>query len=76
MEKQKQGIVTLATAEAEYVALESATQEALLVRQFLAEIKSESLEEPIVIFSCYGEISSFMDEPSTCQLNITIIEMR
>ena len=47
---KKQGMVALSTAEAEYVALASATQEALWLNQLLAEINYESSDEPMVIY--------------------------
>ena len=38
---KKQGVVALSTAEAEYVALASATQEALWIRQLMTELTPE-----------------------------------
>ena len=45
---KKQATVALSTAEAKYVALSTATQEAIWPRRLLADV-SESLEGPIVI---------------------------
>ena len=45
---KKQATVALSTAEAEYVALSTATQEAIWLRRLLADV-GEPLEEPIVI---------------------------
>ena len=46
---QKQRCVALSTAEAEYVAMYSATQEAMWLRQLIAEITS-SKETPILVY--------------------------
>ena len=45
---KKQATVALSTAEAEYVALSAATQEAIWLRRLLTDV-GESLEDPIVI---------------------------
>ena len=45
---KKQATVALSIAEAEYVALSTATQEAIWLRRLLADV-GEPLEEPIVI---------------------------
>ena len=45
---KKQATVALATAEAEYVALSAATQEAIWLRRLLTDV-GEPLEDPIVI---------------------------
>ena len=45
---KKQATVALSTAEAEYVALSAATQEAIWLRRLLADV-GEPLEDPIVI---------------------------
>ena len=45
---KKQATVALSTAEAEYVALSTATQEAIWLRRLLTDV-GEPLEEPIVI---------------------------
>ena len=49
MEKSKQKCVALSTAEAEYIAMSTATQEAIWLRQLIAEI-SNSSESPTLIF--------------------------
>ena len=46
---QKQAIVALSTAEAEYIALGSATQEAIWLRQLLSDLKV-NVQEPTEIF--------------------------
>ena len=46
---QKQATVALSTAEAEYIALGSATQEAIWLRQLLSDLKV-NVEEPTEIF--------------------------
>ena len=48
-ESQKQRCVALSTAEAEYVAMSTATQEAIWLRQLIAEITS-SEETPILVY--------------------------
>ena len=45
---KKQATVALSTAEAEYVALSAATQEAIWLRRLLTDV-GESLEDPVVI---------------------------
>ena len=45
---KKQATVALSTAEAEYVALSAATQEAIWLRRLLTDV-GESLEDPIAI---------------------------
>jgi hypothetical protein len=40
--RQRQHIVALSTAEAEYMALTSATQEAMFLRQFMLELQQDS----------------------------------
>ena len=45
---KKQATVALSTAEAEYVALSAAMQEAIWIRRLLADV-GEPLEDPIVI---------------------------
>ena len=45
---KKQATVALSTAEAEYVALSAATQEAIWLRRLLTDV-GESLEDPTVI---------------------------
>ena len=45
---KKQATVTLSTAEAEYVALSAATQQAIRLRRLLTDV-GEPLEDPIVI---------------------------
>lgn len=47
---RKQQTVALSTAEAEYMAMSSATQEALWLRQLSAEL-GQCLNEPLIIFS-------------------------
>ena len=47
---KKQGVVALSTAEAEYVALASATQEALWIRQLMTELKGQPPETGTLIF--------------------------
>ena len=47
---KKQGVVALSTAEAEYVALASATQEALWIRQLMTELKGQPPEKSTLIF--------------------------
>ncbi len=47
---KKQTVVALSTAEAEYVALAAATQEATWLRQLMKSFQQESTEEAIVIY--------------------------
>ena len=61
----KQGCVGLSTAEAEYMALSSAAQEAIWMRQLLSELKGESLK-PATIFE---EISL----PFVCQKTLNFM---
>ena len=50
LEYKKQSCVALSTAEAEYVALSSAAQEAVWMRQLTTELQSPP-EIPIIIYS-------------------------
>ena len=56
-------MVALSTAEAEYVALGSAAQEALWLRQHLAEIQSEPLDEHTTIFEDYQSTIAIVKSP-------------
>ena len=47
---QKQKCVALSTAEAEYVAMASAAQESVWLRQLIAELTNTSTESPTLIF--------------------------
>ena len=47
---KKQSSVALSTAEAEYIALSSATQEAMWLRQLLSSLKDFPLSEPTIIY--------------------------
>ena len=47
---KKQSCVALSTAEAEYVALSSATQEAIWMKQLVSSILQERSEKPIVVY--------------------------
>ena len=47
---KKQGVVALSTAEAEYVELASATQEALWIRLLMTELKGQPPETGTLIF--------------------------
>ncbi len=45
---KKQTSVALSTAEAEYIALSSATQEAMWLRQLISELRSEPTEATVI----------------------------
>ena len=60
---KKQTSVALSTAEVEYVALASATQEALWMRQLTAELNGKLLTEAIVIFEDYQSAVAMTKNP-------------
>ena len=76
---KKQSCVALSTAEAEYMALASATQEAIWLQQLLTDLKSKP-NGPMLIFEdnqaaiCMRRMHSTMDVQNTLTLNIILSE--
>ena len=60
---KKQGVVALSTAEAEYVALASATQEALWIRQLMTELKGQPPEKATLIFEDNQSVIAMTKNP-------------
>ena len=62
----KQTCVALSTAEAEYVALSTAAQEAIWLQQLTSDLMNKSIQEMIIINPLYvwQKISRFMEEPN------------
>ena len=67
---KKQSCVALCTAEAEYIALASAAQEAIWMRQLLTDVRNPREDQPGFLkitnqLFVWPGIPSFMDEPNT-----------
>ena len=65
----KQTCVALSTAEAEYVALSAAGQEALWLQQLVSDLLNTSIQETTLLEDnhaaiCLEKISRFMEEPN------------